>query len=118
MRRAEASPAQAGLDLLALFFSLSTLRRPNGGGNEASMPSPSCLKGGDGYRDQGHPARVQGQLTYQITCNMAHLQGYIAACCIHGRAHELPCAYMGSVLICALNHPHSLEVRLVDLQKS
>lgn len=79
MRRAEASPAQAGLDLLALFFSLSTLRRPNGGGNEASMPSPSCLKGGDGYRDQGHPARVQGQLTYKITCNLAHLQGYIAS---------------------------------------
>lgn len=115
MRRAEASPAQAGLDLLALFFLLSTLRRPNGGGNEASMPSPSCLKGGHGYRDQGHPASVQGQLTYKTTCNLAHLQGYIASVLHTWTRTRTP---MGSVLICTLNHPHSLEARLVDLQKS
>lgn len=58
MRRAEASPAQASLDPLAFFFSLSTLRRPNGGGKEASIPSRSRrLKGGDSHRDQGHPAQ-------------------------------------------------------------
>lgn len=46
MRRAEASPVQAGLDLLAVFFSpLSTLRRPNGGGKEASIPSPGVSRG-------------------------------------------------------------------------